>query len=74
MELLFTLLVVVFILWVGGFLTSLRKASGMANLEISKAAAIHKARTINKLSQLDVEEESVTKAKTIMTLMDSIEL
>lgn len=74
MELLFILIVLLFVLWVTGMLKGARQAVDMANLEIKKAHAVHKDRVIGKLDLLEVDVDKAARVKEKLALLDSIEL
>ena len=73
MEILALGIVVLAIVWVFGFMKSIRQVADMANNEIAVQSAVHKNKCVDRLSALDVEgfaEKNVKAKKVANTLRE----
>ena len=74
MEIVLLVVVVSFLAWVLGFMNSLRRAARMANREVAKLDDKHKIKTMEDYKAMEIDEESVTKAKATKALLESFEI
>lgn len=76
MEILAIGVVVLVVVWVFGFMKSIRSVADMANNEISVQAAVHKNKCVDRLAALDVEgfADKHSKAKSVVSTMKEFNL
>lgn len=63
MEIIAIVVAVLILAWAAGFLKSARKLSDMANAEVTRAADEQKLKLVRYYANLDVDTDTVTKAK-----------
>lgn len=76
MEILALGIVVLVVVWVFGFMKSIRSVADMANNEIGVQAAVHKGKCVDRLAALDVEgfADKHAKAKSVAKAMKEFNL
>lgn len=76
MEILAIGVVALVVVWVFGFVKSIRSVADMANNEVAVQAAVHKNKCVDRLAALDVDgfAEKHAKAKNVAKTMKEFNL
>lgn len=76
MEILAIVVGLIVIVWVFGFMKSIRKVADMANNEIAVQEALHKNKCVDRLSKMDTKDfaKKHASAKAVVSAMQEFNL